>query len=343
MNREQPKANPTTIIIAIIAALGLSILLLVTMARNPAEALYYFFLYPFLNGYHAGNLLDTASVLILTGLGVSIAFKSGVFNLGGEGQVYLGALVASQLAISLGDVSPFPGTVIVLVGSLCVSALVGGLSGFLKARWKIDELITSFLVSSALIPVIDYAIAGPLRDGSSNLLSTPRIPESLHFSLLAPPSHLNTGIIGSLLLCAATFVLMEKTIWGFEMKVSGISPRFARHAALPEGILTFVPMAASGALHGLAGGFFVLGTRHAAVQGATAGIGWNGIAVALIAENNPLLVIPAALFFAFLETATDTAMLNTSFSFELGAVIRSVVFLFITAKTFQLKRHRAGR
>lgn len=334
---DRPVTTLSTILISVLSAFAVCIILLLSLSNNKGEALFYFFVYPFFSTYHTGNMLDSSAILMLSGLGAAIAFRSGVFNLGGEGQVYLGALIAAQLALILNGLTPILAVPLILITSSVASGMVGGASGLLRTRWNIDELITTFLISSAMVPIIDYAISEPLRDATGYLLSTPPIPKEYAFLRLLKPSRLSISIFLAVPICLAAQYGVTKTVWGFEQRTSGLNRRFARYCAIPVGTYVVVPMALSSFLHGLAGSFTVLSTYHSAVQGSTSGIGWNGIAVALIAENNPALVIPAALFFAFLDTATETAMLNTQFSFELSFVIRAVVFLFITARGLQLR------
>ena len=126
------------------------------------------------------------------------------------------------------------------------------------------------------------------------------------------------------------------------MRITGLNREFARYGGIAIAGYTVLPMAASGGLHGLAGAFFVLGTHHAAIEGFTAGLGWNGIAVALIGRNHPLLIVPAALVFAFLESGARVASLQTEFTFELGAIIQAVIFFMITAQIV-LPRLRSRR
>ena len=322
------------VVLAIGAASILSITIIAVSSPDPIDAIYHFFIGPFASRYHLGNLLDGASLLMLTGFGVLIAFRGGAFNLGGEGQVYLASLVASQIAIS----SWVPGGTSGIASTLVLSALVAGviaaISGFLRATLDIDELITSFLLSSAIIPMIDHGVADPLRDQAGYLLATPMIPAGLRLQTLMSPSTLNSGILVALALVAFGSVLFHRTLGGFELRMAGSARRFARYAGIATGKYLVFAMFLSGVFHGFAGGLYVVGTRHTCVQGGTGGLGWNGIAVALIAENRPMAVIPAALAFSYLGTATETAMLNTGFSFEISAIVQATVFLLITVKRF---------
>lgn len=337
MTKSGPKTSITAIFVAIAAALLVCIIIIALVSDEPGKGLYFFFAGPFLNMYHFGNMIDKAGLLILTGLGISLAFKSGVFNLGGEGQAYTGAIVASQLALVFRGMPAVIGIPLILVISAAAAAFIGSISGFLRWKWNLDELITSFLLSSASLPIIDYLITEPLRDEAGYLLATDLIPEQLRFMHLFPPSHLNAGFLIGLLLAGALWLFLFKTRWGYELRLCGLNRDFARYGNIPVGAYIVAPMSISGALHGISGALQVTGTRFMCVQGATAGLGWNGIAVALLAEQHPLAVIPAALVFSYLNSATETAMLHSDFSFELSSIIQALVFLFVTAKVVSFK------
>ena len=335
-----PKPSIRAVSIALGAAFLISLLIVVILSREPVRAAYYFFIGPIISRFHAGNLLDGAALLMCTGLGISLAFRSGTFNLGGEGQSYAGALVASQIAISP-LLARLPGPVgipVLLVTAAFVGGAIAALSGYLRAKFDIDELITSFLVSSAMIPIIDYLVAEPLRDQSGYLLATEEIPISTRFSHLFEPSSLHAGLFIAILLAVMLSLVIRRTRLGYELRITGTNARFARYGGIKTGRFLVVGMGLSGALHGLAGGLYVVGTRYMCVQGGTFGLGWNGIAVALIAENQPLAVIPAAIIFSYLQTATKTAMLNTGFSFELSAIVQATVFFLITVKRLRGSR-----
>jgi simple sugar transport system permease protein len=137
--------------------------------------------------------------------------------------------------------------------------------------------------------------------------------------------------------------LLHWTLVGYELRIVGYNRRLARYAGIPVGWYTTLPMALSGLLHGLAGSVLVMGVHHRSIVGFSGGLGWNGIAVALIARNRPLLVIPAALFFAFLNAGARAAVLQNQTTWELGSLVQGVVFLFVTADVLiGVRRRRAA-
>lgn len=315
---------------------GLSFLIAVALmfllSRQPLNTIRYFFIGPFTNRYYLGNMLNSAVPLVFTGLGMAVAFKSSVFNLGGEGQVYSGALVTTAICLALPQAGGYAGGLAALVGALACGAILAGLSGFFKMKWGTDELISSFLISAAVGFIVNYFITGPLDDPANNLLATYAIGKQYFLAGIFPPSKLNVGSGFAVLAAAAVFFLLNYTHTGYEMRMCGLNREFSRYGGINVSAYVVLPMVLSGALHGLAGGLAILGTQHMAVKEFSFGMGWNGIAVSLIAKNHPLAVIPAALFFAWLEAGAKAAMLHSDVTFELAAIVQAVIFYLVTAQ-----------
>ena len=318
-------------LIALSTAVIISLILLLFTSDSPGKTIYFFIAGPFLNSWYFGNMLNDAVILIFTGLGISIAFKTGVFNLGGEGQVYSGAITATAICLTFPLIPGPAGIFLSLAAGAVIGAIIAGFSGFLKMKWNINELITSFLISAAVIPIINMIITGPLRDQKSYLLTTPKIPASFQLLSILSPSHLNIGLVFAIAAAIVLYIYIYHTFWGYELRICGVNREFAHFGGIGVNTYLILPLIISGALHGFAGALSIIGTQHAAIQGFSAGMGWNGIAVALIARNHPLGVIPAAIVFAYLNTAANTAMLFTDFSFELNSIIQAVIFFLITA------------
>ena len=320
------------------SAIILTIILLSISSENPLESIAYFFTGPFSNNYNLGNMLDKAGLLIFAGLGMSIAFRAGVFNLGGEGQVYAGATAAVIVSISFNFSGRYTGIFSVISVGIISGALIAGLSGFLKKQWNTDELISSFLLSGAIIHFTDYLISTPFKDNNSYLNSTIKIPEFLFLKQLLGSSHFNISFFIAIVSSIVLFIYLFRTTSGYETRLSGLNRNFADYGGIPVKRYFIIPMLISGGLYGAAGSFAVLGNFHMGIGGFTSGLGWNGIAVALIAANNPILVIPGALIFAYLDAGTQTAMIHSDLSFEFGNLIKAVIFFLITAKKFNFKK-----
>jgi ABC-type uncharacterized transport system permease subunit len=322
--------------LGLLITLGISfliaVILIFLLSKQPLTTIYYFFVGPFTNRYYFGNMLNTAIPLVFTGLGIAVAFKSSVFNLGGEGQVYSGALVATVILLALPQSSGYLGGPAALAAALATGAVLAGMSGFFKMKWGTDELISSFLISAGVIFIVNYFITGPLDDPGNNLLASYAIGEQYHLLGIFPPSKLNISAVLSLVAAGLVFFLMYYTHWGYEMRMCGLNREFSRYGGINVSTYIVLPMILSGALHGLAGGVAILGTYHMAVKEFSGGMGWNGIAVALIAKNHPLGVVPAAVFFAYLDAGAKAAMLHSDVTFEIAAVVQSVIFYLVTAQ-----------
>ncbi|MDR2596030.1 MAG: ABC transporter permease [Treponema sp.] len=330
-----------------VIALAVLVLLVFFLSETPFKTLYYFFTGPFRNVYSFGNMLNTAIPLIFGALGITVAMKAGSFNLGGEGQIYLGAFVSAAAALSLLNYRIFQlniitGIIAISAGVFASSALAA-ISGFCKARWNTNELITSFLASSAVIPVVNYFVTGPFLDPQTSLLSTGKIPVNLRLPLVLKPSNLNGSIFIAILAVLFVSLFLIKTETGYEFRMAGKNEIFARYGGINTKLNTVLAMAISGGFHGLAGAMLVFGTYHAVIKEFSAGLGWNSLAVAMVAGFSPSLVVPASLFFAWLAAGARIAMQNTGLTFETSSIVQSVIFLLSTSIVIRNISKKRGR
>lgn len=324
--------NIRGLVITLLASFAAAVLLLFLFAEDFPAALRLFFLSPFGNRYAFGNMLAATVPLMLAGLGVSVAFASRNFNLGGEGQVYAGGLAAVLVCLAMPESPPLLVQVLAAFAATACGAFIGALSGILKRYMDVDELISSFLGSAIVVLVVDYFITGPFQDSSSNFQTTLAIAPALRFIRIMPPSSLSTGIFLGLAVSLAAKFAFDRTRFGYELRVYGQGGEFARYVGIDTGFYTLLPMGISGALHGLAGAAMILGSHYKAMKGFSGGVGWSAISVALIAHNDPLLVIPAALFLAWLEAGAKGVMIGSNVTSEIVSVVQAVIFFLITAR-----------
>jgi len=325
-------SSTTGLVLTIGIAFAIVILLILLLSKEPGTAIYYFFVGPFTKAYYFGNMLNQSIGLMFTGLGIAVAFKSSTFNLGGEGQAYSGALVATAICLALPNLPGIVGGAAAILGAILIGAFLAGLSGFFNMRWGTDQLISSFLISAAVILVVNFLVTGPLDDPKNSMLTTASIAEQYRFLKIFLPSKLDVSIFFAVAAAIGTYFFMQRTHWGYEMRMCGINRNFSRYAGINVAKYLVVPMAISGGFHGLAGAVSVMGTHYRCLKGVTTGLGWNGIAVALIAKNNPIAVIPAALFFAYLDAGAKAAMLHADVTFELAKIAQAVIFFLVTAQ-----------
>ncbi len=329
------------IMTAVAASLGVAVALIFILSKDPSRSLYYYFAGPFMNKFLFFNMIESSIPIIFSGLGIAVAFRSGVTNLGGEGQIFAGAMVAVLLGVWFPELPGFLGAVVILVGGLTVGALIGSLSGFLRMKWNVSDLLTTYLISMGLVQVINYLILGPFRDPSKIRIQSLSIPKSYMLPRIATPSYLHAGLYIAIAAVLVVHVLMKHTHTGYHLRVTGSNRQFARYGGINIKPFYVLPLAISGGLIGLGGAVQIVGRFQSGFLDLTAGLGWAGIGVALIARRNPLGVLPAALFYVYLQSGARVAMMNSDVTYEIAAIVTSVIFYLITAEvTFAFFRRR---
>ncbi len=338
-------------VVALVAAIAGISLFLAFSGESPAGTLALFFSRPFSSWWHFGNLLNMAALLMIASTGSALALRAGAMNLGGEAQIYAPALITALILASqrLPADHTSPAAILFFAlaafAAMLAGAALAALPALLRAKRGVSELLSSFLFSAATLPVLDYLVAGPLRDQSKNLLATPAIAKAVRLPPLLDPSLFNASFFAALAIAFGVALFLIKTKAGFRLGVTGIAPEFARFSGFPTARIAAGSLTASGALHGLAGFFSVTGTWYVCHQGHSGGMGWSALACALMAGGNPYAIIPASLVFSWLETASDSALLSTRFSFDSTSIVQAILLLMISAKfmSTRLPRTRLPR
>ncbi len=326
-------------LIAVLVGIVVTVVLLGVGSVSWSNALRAFFVQPFANMYYLGNMLSSMGYLLIAALGIVVAFRGGFYNLGGEGQIFVGALAGTLAGLALPDLPGIAGMLLVLLVAALTGAFLAGLSGVFRRVWGAPELITSYLLAAAMIPAAEYLIVGPANDPTRNLIATARLPGEYWLPRLLLPSELNVAFPVAIAVAVFFHYGIFFTVRGYELRLFGLNEEFATYAGINPTTYCVGAMSVSGALHGLTGGLMIVGTYYAAISGFTGGIGWNAIAVALVGRLHPLGAILAAFVFAYLDAGAKASMLHTDFTFELGTIIHAVILLFVTA-SFVLSRRR---
>jgi general nucleoside transport system permease protein len=280
--------------------------------------------------------LVAATPLIFTGLAVAISFRAGMFNIGVDGQLMIGALGATITTIALaGQVPAF----VILFAALAAGMLFGGfwgfIPGFLKARTGAHEVITTIMLNYIAAQVVFFALRSTwLRAGGStspvskNLTPIVDVPTLLPF---LPNIRLDFGFVVALLVAVAVSWLLFRTTLGFELRASGFNMTAARYAGMSAGGSMMLAMALSGALAGLGGTFMVIGTVGQLSLDLSGGIGFTAIALALLASLRPSGVVLAALLFGALTTGGKLMGIQSGIPFDLLSFIMALVIMFVAA------------
>jgi len=302
------------------------------LSSEPTVALRAFFFAPFVTSSSFLSMLELSAPLALCALGVIVTFRAGHYSLGGEGQAYAGSFAAAAVGYLgfLGDGNS------ATIAALVAGALAGGLVAALPAAGKRfagdDVLLTSILISQGAIFLIDWAIGGPLRDQTGNLIAMPPLSRGILLARLAPPSTLTVAPFVAIALCVVAAFYFDRTRSGAAHDLYGKNPRFAVLQGIDAKRLSWAPILAAGILHGLAGAFMVLGAKGTALRGMSGGIGWSAIGAALVAGSRPSAVPFAALLFAWLDSGARQAGVLSDLPPDAGLAIKALVILVVSAR-----------
>ena len=277
-----------------------------------------------------GRTLLNATPLVFTGLAVAVAFRAGLFNIGGEGQLYIGAVTAAWLGVSLGFLGPLA-IPLVLAGCLITGFMWGAIPGVLKARFGAHEVITTIMLNIVGINLAYYLAQNPLRQ-------TGPIPgtESIDYAARIPLIGLGLGratygILIAILAAVAVYLLLWRTRRGFEIRAVGLSPGAASYAGMTLGLNTVLALAIGGSLAALGGGVEVMGVYGNMDVPFVANLGFNGIGVALLGRNHPAGVVLGALLFGALFSGAQEMQFATDVPLQLSSVLLAVILLLVTA------------
>ena len=278
-----------------------------------------------------GNTVAKTATLCLCGLAVAVAAKAGIFNVGGEGQLYLGAAASAIVAAQLGGGSPW------LVVPLCllVAMLAGGLfayvPGVLKVKWNVSEVVTTILLNTAAQFFCSYLANGPFKSATYPS-GTDKMDAAFRFQKLIAGGNLNTSVFlaaGMALLC---WYLLTRSSVGFEMKLTGDNERFARYGGVRTHRLMIGSMVLSGVICGLVGMFEAFGLHGRFVANISNDVYFDGMLVAMIMRYNPFGVIVMSFFFAILNTGATGMQSDVGISSEVVFIVQSIIIFFMAAE-----------
>lgn len=276
------------------------------------------------------NTLVNAAPLVLAGLAVGIGFKAGLFNIGAQGQFLLGAVSASVAAIVLNGASPWVAIPISILAGMAGGLAWGFIPGFLKAWTGAHEVVTTIMLNYIAIYVVAYVISGPLRGENVTFARTDTITAAALPILLGRDGHLGLLLV-ALVVPAAWWILFRSTI-GFEIRTVGANPDAARYAGMHPRWITVFTMAMCGMLAGLAGGLVILGQVHYMPASFSTSVGFDGIAVALLARAHPVGILFAGLLFGAMQAGAGLMQIQAGIPVELVSVLQAVILFFLAAE-----------
>jgi simple sugar transport system permease protein len=281
--------------------------------------------------YPLSESLVTATPYIFAGLAVAIGFRCGLFNIGAEGQFYLGALGSAYVGYSITGLPWFIHLPLALLGGALAGAVWGAIPGFLKARFGAHEVVNTIMMNWIAFRLSDWLLNGPMKAQGYRPV-TPTVAVTAQLPRFFPdPLRFNWGFFLALGVAGLIYWLLFKTTIGFEIRAVGANPDAARYAGMNIVRNFVLVMTISGALAGLAGAAQVLGTDHWIGQGFSAGYGYDSIALALLGKSHPLGVVIAAILFGVLRSGATGMQSIAGIPIDIISVIQGVVIIFVAA------------
>ncbi|PIE33743.1 ABC transporter permease [candidate division KSB3 bacterium] len=318
---------------AILAAFLAGAIVILLNKQNPLLAYGALLQGAFGKPYKIANTLQRAVPLTLTGLSVAVAFKAGVWNIGSEGQLYLGAFAAAWAGFTFSGLPWFLFIPLLLLFGIVGGGIGGAIPGVLKARYGMDEVITTIMLNNVFILLTSYLVNYPFKTLQGQMGATDKIAEAARLSRLVRLSKLNTGLFLTLIIVLCMLYLMQKSSVGYEWKMIGENSRFAKYIGMNPSRHIVVVMIVSGALAGIAGALEVLGVHYRFIESISPGYGYDGILIAMIAIYHPLGVVLVALIFGALKVGALPMEQFSNVPSELIDVLQSIIILFVAAET----------
>lgn len=284
------------------------------------------FIYPFTEG------LVTSTPYIFGGLSVALAFRAGMFNIGAEGQIFLGAIFSAYVGYSITDVPWFLHLPLAFLAGALGGFLWGFIPGFLKARTGAHEVITTIMLNYIAFRLSEYLLSGPMkRPGTPNPVSPIIQDSAMMIRFFDDPLRLHLGFFVALGVAYLVYWFLWKTKWGFDFRAVGSNPRAARYAGMKVPLVITLSMAFAGALAGMAGANEVLGVNHNLAMAFSSGYGFDSIAIALLGSTHPLGVVLAALLFGFMRSGATSMMLATGIPIDIVSILQALILAFVAA------------
>ena len=275
--------------------------------------------------------LTEATPLILTGLAVAVGFKAGLFNIGANGQFLIGALAAAAVGAAVADLSPLVAIPLALGAGMLFSALYGFIPGALKAFTGAHEVVTTIMLNIIAASMVAFLVTGPLEAPGFTFARTGDIGNAAYPALGDANSTAHLGIIIAFLAVPVIYWLLNRSVFGFEIRMVGANPSAARYAGIRAGRIVILTMSLSGMLAGMAGAGQVLGITGFVSASFSTTAGFDAITIALLGRVHPVGVLLASLLFGVMRAGSALMQIRVRVPVEIIDLIQAMILLFLTA------------
>ena len=322
-----------SLIICIVAALLFGALLMLVTGFNPIEGYSAMIFGAIGNARLIGNTIEKAMSLCLLGLATAIGARGGLFNVGGEGQLFFGALVSTMIGLTFSSLPAIIVIPIAFIGAVVVGGFYAWIPAMLKVKLGVSEVITTIMLNTVAIKVCTYLVNGPwVASTMATTKGTDYLPDTIRFADIIKSSNLSTGFFAGAIVVFMVWYVMNMTSQGLQMKVTGENRRFAIFSGLPADKIMIASMVASGAICGFVGMLLVYGYQGHMTDGVSNEFYFDGLLVAMIMNYNPIGIIIMSFFFAILSTGSTMMDMTVGISSQIYDIIFSVIIFLMAAR-----------
>ena len=320
-------------ILALGISLGISMLIIFLVSKEPWTAISYLLLGPFGSMRHFLSIFAQATPLIFTGLALSLCFKSGNFSMITDACLYISAVLTAALAIRLSLPFPLHPLVILLLAAV-MGGIIGSLPALAKLYFKANELVTSLMLNYVFFYLGLFTISKYFADREAGTFASLKYAKTAVLPILVKGSKLHLGFFLALLLAVLFSILLYKTRFGYELRLSGSNPSFAKMVGISSSKVILLTQVLAGMVAGLGGAVEQMGMYQRFNWQESPSYAWDGVIIAILSRNNPALVPFSALFLAYIRVGADIMSRKSDVQNELVALIQALLILFVTAEAF---------
>lgn len=339
-------------VFATLAALLLGAIMLLFLGVNPLAAYAALWEGAFGSSNAFAETLVKATPLLLVALGICISFRGDVINIGGEGQMIIGAILATWVGLTF---TSLPGWLVILLAMLAGflgGALWGGIPGFLKAYFRVNEILSTVMMNAIAVQLMNFLLSGPLIDPSqaqlaSKIPQTARLLEIFRLPRLVP-TRLHLGALIAVGLAVLVYILLWRTTLGYRIRAVGQNPHASRYAGIQVPRYVVLALLLSGAFAGLAGAIQVYGVNYRMItdgsaSGFTGSAGFNGIVAALFGQLHPVWSIPASILFGALLVGANSMQRMVQVPSAFVTALNGLVVVFVVSSEIWRRRRQRRR
>ena len=314
-------------LLSVVMALLIGAIILIVSGANPISAYVALFNGAFGSADAFARTLEKATPLIFGGLAVAFAFKAGLFNIGGQGQLLVGGIVAAYIGFAFEGLPFIIHMPLALLGGSLAGAAFAAIAGALRAYTGAHEVITTIMLNYIAINLTDYLANGPWKD--EGIIA--RTPAVLETAVIPSFRGYPFGFLIACLMAVLTYLLLYRTTWGYAIRTTGLNSNAAQYAGIKVAQIIVLTMAFSGLLAGMGGAVETLGVVGRFQPGFNAGLGFDGITIALLGKTNPLGVIPAAILVGAMQAGANQMQFDAGVRFQIIDIILALMLFFVSA------------